>query len=334
MMYVNKANLAKSAGLRAQHQFITNMRKASARYNHALAEQAGLNVNADIPAQAWLDFDRSVVRVMTDPVENTLVNDLMPLARNVGVGKIVTQYGRSGGEFEVRTSIDGEHAKPTNHVDMDVDGNLILIHSTQVGRSWREVEGMREEGFDELATDVEVATRDVLKRTGDNFVNGTPGLTFKGTQSTGIKTNPNTQAVTLDVDLTDPAITFAEAYTAIVNILRLLPADANLYFSDEIWFNLMRINPAVTVVETLMAGLQRVPGVAAIKRDRNFTGNQLAAIVVRSEFIRPVVGMPVTSTPIERKTPMDKFNILVWGASGLEIRGDVNGRSGVVYAEG
>src|SRR5690606_6692001 len=128
------------------------------------------------------------------------------------------------------------------------------------------------------------------------------------------------------------SLTYAEAYSVFVDILRLLPADATFYVSDEIWFNLMRINTATTVAETILAGIQRIPGVAAIRRAEQFTGNELAAIVLRSEFIRPVVGMPITTTPIERKTPMDKFNILVWGVSGLEIRGDSNGKSGVVYA--
>lgn len=334
-MYINKAALEKSAGLRAQHEFIVNSRKAAFRYNRDMAERAGLAANVDIPSEAWKAFDASAVDLMIGPEADTLLADLMPLARNVGIGKIVAEYRKLGGELEVRSSIDGEHAKPVNSTGFDVDGNLVLVHSTQVGRSWRELEGMREEGFDELIVDQAAAVRNVRMRTADNFVNGTAGLSFKGYESTGIKNNPNTQPYNLTTggfDLTDASITYADAYAALVGALRLLPDEANIYVSNDIWFNLMRINTAGTAQETILAGLQRTPGVLSIKRISQLTGNEFIAVVPQSQYVRPVVGMPITTTPIERRTPMDKFNLLVWGASGLEIRGDAEERSGVVYA--
>ena len=334
-MFINKAFLEKSAGLRAQHEFIVNARKSAVRYNRDMAERSGLAANVDIPAEAWKSFDQQVVDLMTGPEADNLLNDLMPLARNVGIGKIVAEYRKLGGDLEVRSSIDGEHAKPVNSTGFDVDGNLVLVHSTQVGRSWRELEGMREEGFDELVIDQAAAVRNVQRRTADNFVNGTDGLSFKGYSATGIKNNANTQPLNLTTggyDLTDPTITYADAYAALVGAIKLLPADANIYVSKEIWFNLMRINTAGTAQETILAGLMRTPGVLSIKRIDQMSGNEFAAVVPRGEYIRPVIGMPITTTPIERRTPMDKFNLLVWGASGLEIRGDSEGRSGVVYA--
>ena len=79
-------------------------------------------------------------------------------------------------------------------------------------------------------------------------------------------------------------------------------------------------------------GLRRIPGVAGFKKSDAVSGNEFLAIILSSEYIRPVVGMPVTTTPIARVTPMDDWHVLVWTAAGLQIKADANGRTGVLYA--
>lgn len=349
MFYIDRANLAASAGLRAQHTIIVNMREANYNHETDLLQRGGMQVNdARIPAEVWRDFDTTVKRLMLSEEGSGLMADLMPLARNVNIGKIVSEYRRfSADELAVRSSIDGQHAKPVNHTGYDYDGALVLVHSTQVGRIWRELEGMRAEGFDALVDDQETAARFVRRRTVENFVSGTPNLTFKGYQSFGIKSNPNTLALNLGagglaVDLTDPDVTYEQAHGVIVAALATLQGDGNnavgnvtFYLSDAIWFNLMKVaNPATNTTESILTALQRIPGVAAFKKSDQVTGNQFFAIILSGEYIRPIVAMPVTTTPIPRVTPMDDFHVLVWGASGLQIKVDAQGRGGVLYAAG
>lgn len=345
--YVDKKGLEENPGLKKQHQFIVNARTANWEHETGLMKAAGLEVNeARIPADVWRDFDTQTKTLMLSDEGGVLLNDLMPLARNVHIGKIVSEYRRYGAdELEVRSSIDGQHRKPVNHVSFDYDGAIVLVHSTQVGRVWRELEGMRSEGYDALLDDQAAATRFVRKRTVDNFVDGTPDLTYKSYQAFGIKNNPNTIALNLgaaglNVDLTSPTLTFAQAWDAFVAALQALQGQGNnavgnvtFYISDAIWFNLLRIaNPGTSNTETILQGLQRIPGVAGFKRTDTVTGNEFLAIILSSEYIRPVVGMPVTTTPIPRVTPMDDWHVLVWGASGLQVKADAQGRSGVLYA--
>ncbi|WP_286936139.1 major capsid protein [Achromobacter sp. UBA4530] len=345
--YVDKKGLESNSGLKKQHQFIVNARTANWDHETGLMKAAGLEVNeARIPADVWRDFDTQTKTLMLSDEGGVLLNDLMPLARNVHIGKIVSEYRRYGAdELEVRSSIDGQHRKPVNHVSFDYDGAIVLVHSTQVGRVWRELEGMRSEGYDALLDDQAAATRFVRKRTVDNFVDGTPDLTYKSYQAFGIKNNPNTIALNLgaaglNVDLTSPTLTFDQAWGAFVAALQALQGQGNnavgnvtFYISDAIWFNLLRIaNPGTNNTETILQGLQRIPGVAGFKRTDTVTGNEFLAIILSSEYIRPVVGMPVTTTPIPRVTPMDDWHVLVWGASGLQVKADAQGRSGVLYA--
>lgn len=351
MFFVDRANLAASTGLRAQFAVIANMREANYHHETALMQAQGLEVNAArIPADTWRDFDAQTKAIMTSEDGSGFMADLMPLARNVSIGKLVSEYRRYGAnELEVRTSLDGQHAKPVNRGAVDFDGVVVPVHSTQIGINWREHQGNLSEGYDQLADDQAAATRYVLRRTVDNFINGTSGLTYKGYQAFGFKTNPNTKALNLGsgggglaIDLTSASTTYEDARKAFIAALQTLQGSANnavgnvtFYLSEAIWFNLMRVaNAAASTTETMLEALGKLPGVAGFKKSDQFTGNQFGAVILSSEYIRPIIGMPVTSTPIARVTPMDDFHVLVWGASGLQIKADSQGRSGALYAAG
>lgn len=345
--YVTNALLKANGALKSQWDDIVKLRRAHNANEQAMMERTGLTANdARLGADAWRDFDRTVQREFLGDEGGSLLDDLMPLARSLRIGAIVAEYRKVvGGELEVRTSIDGQHAKPVNKGSDEYAGTLIPIHTTQVGANWRELTGKREVGWDEMLEDQENAVRFIRRRTIDNFVNGSRDLKYKGVMSYGITNNPATKALNLgpggvNVDLTDPAVPLADVRKAFIAALQTLQGEGNnargdvtFYVSDAIWFNLMAVvNPQVSSVETMLDVIRRIPGIAAIKKTDTVSGNAFFAIVLSGEYIRPLVGMPVTSTPIARVTPMDDFHVLVWGASGLQIKSDTNGRSGVLYA--
>lgn len=340
--YVTKSALETNKGLKKQHEFIVNSRQAAYANETEIMKRNGMTVNdARLPADVWRDFDRQVVDIMRSDEGQVIMRDLMPLARNVNIGKIVTEYRqRSNTVLEVRSSIDGQHAKPVNNTAYEYDGSLVLVHSTQVARTWRELEGMRSEGYDALLDDQADAVRYVQMRMMDDAVNGTADLTYKGYGSLGIKANPNTIAYTLTVDLTSPTLTFEQARSAFVGMNQAIkgpgnnaPGEITYYLSSAAFWNLQRVaNTNVSTTETILEAIRRLEYVADVKQSDELTGNEAIGIILSSQFIRPVVGMPVTTTPIARVTPMDDFHVLVWSASGLEIKADAMGRSGVLYA--
>lgn len=345
---IDKAELAKGKKeILAQHSFIANSRKAYYNHEAAIATAGGFEVNAmRLPGEVWRDFDIETKRLMTGDEGGVLLNDLAPLTRSVHIGKIVTEYRQYGDDqLEVRSSIDGQHAKPVNRVTYQYDGSLVLVHSTQVGRTWRELEGMRSEGYDGLMDDQAAAVRFVQRRMSDDIANGTAGEVFKGYASFGIKSHPNTIALDLgaaglNVDLTDSTLTLAAAWDAFLAAVKAIHGPGNharggitFYLSDDIYFNLARLaKPDTDSNETMLTALARMPGVAGFKSTDEFQGNEFAGVILSTEFIRPIVGMPVTTQPIPRVTAMDDFNLLVWSASGLQIKADASGRSGVLYA--
>lgn len=342
--FIDNAGLQTNSALARQAEYIGNSRQANWLHETALQAAAGLQANdARIPQDVWRDFDRTVKAVMTDPTMDIIYRDLAPLSRNVDIGKLASEWRvRGDGELEVRSSLDGNHAKPVNRGADQFDGVTIPVHSTQVGRQWRELAGMRSEGWDSLREDVEDAFRWVRDRISDDIVNGTRGVEYKGYSSLGIKRNPNTLPLNLGsagVNVNLVTGTIADAKKAVVAALKAIKGpgnnargDVKFYISADAWFNMVQQSPDDRADKTGIDVLRELPGVQDVVMSGQLVGNEFIAGVVSAEYIKPLVGMPVTSTPIARVTPMDNHNVLVWAATGLQIRADANGRSGWLYA--
>lgn len=343
--YLDEKIVANSRGAKSQWAEVGNRRKGFELHERAMAANHGLIVNeARIPADVYRSMDAQTKQLMTGDEGGVLLDDLLPLAKSVNVGKIVAEYRQVSDAGSAQSSISGQHAKPMDKVQYDYDGTLVLIHDSAVGREWRELEGMRSEGFDALIDDQAAAVRAVRRKLVDNMLNGEPGVLYKGQASYGIKNSPNTQpldlgATGLNIDMTLAATTFAQMETVIIAGLKVLQGKANnvetdvtVYLSPEIWFNALRRQTNDGAYETFLTALRRIPGVRDIKKTNAMSGNEFLMIAMSSEFIQPVVGMGLTTTPITRLTPYADYNLLVWTAAGLQIKADAQGRSGVLYA--
>lgn len=352
MFHFSKAAIAAAiargnSGVTEQMHYVANARAYEYEVQqemNARRPQFALNA-ARTPADVWRDFDASARTIMTGDDGMGLLLDLEALARNVDVGKTISEYRQIGeAELEVRISMDGNHQKPVNKGSTSYDGTPIPVYSTQIGCHWREYRTMLSEGYDELADLRDDGIRTVRRELAYAFVNGV-SLTHKGYTAYGIKNNPNTLALNLGagglaIDLTSPSTTYEQMRTVFVAVLKTVQGSGNNavgamthYLSDAIWFNMLRVaNPSTSATETILDAMQRIPGVGTFKKSDSFTGNEFASMILSSQYVRPIIGMPVTATPIARVTPMDDWNNMIWCAAGLQIKADSAGRSGVLYA--
>lgn len=347
--HLDKQVIANSRQAAGQWDEVVRRREAFDRTEAHFGDVHGIEVNAAarIPQDVYRDFDNQTKQLMTGDEGGIFLNDLLPLARSVHIGKIVSEYRQVSDATVAKSSISGQHTKPMDKVNYTYDGTLVLIHDSAVGREWRELEAMRSEDFDGLVDDQAAAVRSVRRQMVDNFLNGSPGTVYKGTESFGIKNSPNTQPLDLgagglNVDMTSPATTFAQMESVIVAALKLLQGAANnvemdidFRVSADIWFNMLRRTSNDANFETFLDALRRVPGVRSIEKTNGtaaLTGNEFIAYARSSQFIQPVVSMAVTTTPMIRLTPYADYNALVWTAAGLQVKADAQGRSGVLYA--
>lgn len=353
----SQANKVGNPGLERQWEGVQGLRHLFAVNEHIFERDFGTvpaSVGGALTANAardlesvWKDFDTRTTQIGRAP-ESQMLIDLAPLARSVNIGKIVSEYRRTNGQFSAQSSIDGQHKKPMDKGTYDFDGTVILVHTSQVGRTWRELEAERSEGFDGLLEDQAGATLEVQDQSARYLINGDTSKTYKGYTGHGLKTSPNTLAVDLTtggqgiapVDLTDPALTLEAANNFFIQVLAAMRAQyatgrVKFYTSSAVTANMSRIAGVVGSTRSILSIILDNPEIEAIVYDRNFEGNEIGGIIRDARYIQPIVGMPLTTTPMVRRTPMDDFQALVWTATGLQIRADAAGRSkGVFYGQG
>lgn len=337
---LNAAVVARSDAARMQFEQREHLRSVGFHMNRSLALNAGLAVNAlpDLSPRAWLDLDTQTVQLIGQEAD-VLFSDLMALSRSVSIGKIVAAYQRVGAMDAGETSISGQLPHLMGEVGTDYDGVVIPIHSKAFGKKWRELEGLRSIGADDVAENQAAAVREVMRLMTVNFMDGNPLLNYQGANSYGIKTNPNTKAVVLTQDMTLSSATYAQLqaqFAAFVNALRgstnRVTAPVTVYISPEIETNLTRTVDSTTIARTFIRALaEDTPGVAAIKTSYLLVGNQMVGAVLNSAYIQPVTAMPITTTPVPRLVPFADYQWLSWSASALLIKADQAGRSGVAY---
>lgn len=347
--HLDEAVIANSARAGEQWAEVVRRRKAFRRMEQHYEQMHGPQVNAAarIPQDVYRDMDAQTKQLMTGDEGGRLLQDLLPLAKSVHIGKIVAEYRQVSDAATAKSSISGQHSKIMDKVQYTYDGTLVLIHDSAVGREWRELEAMRSEDFDGLVDDQAAAVRAVRRQLVSNFLDGDANAVYKGQASYGIKNSPNTQPLDLgagglNIDMTSAATTFAQAESVIVAALKVLQGAANnvemdidFRISADIHFNLLRRTSNDANFETFLDALRKIPGVRSIEKTNGvnaLTGNEFIAYALSSEFIQPVVSMGVTTTPMLRLTPYSDYNALVWTAAGLQIKADAQGRSGVLYA--
>lgn len=353
-LYLDKQIIANSGNAKAQYNQIVNMRKLHANREQSLiteAVNAGLMANSflaanagRVPQDTYRDFDRTIKRVMAGD-EGSAVISLLP-TRSLPVGKIVAEYAQASDSGIAQATISGRQAHKLDRAAYEYDDALVLVHDAAFGRQWREVEAMRSEDFDALQDDQANTVRAVRRSIYNHAFNGVADVDYKGAQAYGMKNSPNTQSLQLgaagvNVDLTSSSATFADFEKAIVAALTALQGSANnvemditFAFSADIWFNALRTGTTDTNFTTILEACRRIPGVANIVKTNGtqLSGNEFLAWANSDEYIQLQVGMAVNTQPVVRNMFNDPYNYVTWGAAGLLIKADTEGRSGVLYA--
>lgn len=313
-----------------------------------MANAAGIgNAAAVLPRDAWLEMDTITRRVMRDDEGSAYMADLMPLARSIHIGKIVFGHRVSGDAGLVRRSISGKVPEVLGKVDYDYRNTLVPIFNTGYGRSWREWNSLQSENFDALSDDQEAHVAAIREDMADYVLDGDTSLTFEGAVGYGIKNHPYAKSINLgsagggaNIDLTSPSTTadqidafFTGAFGAMLDA-NLVTEAVNLYISPEIARNWDRQYSGSAgfkggrIWDFLLTNRR----IRQIKVTHKLSGNEFFGFVPRADYIRPLIGMAVNTTAAVRLNPVDDYNFLVMAALGIDIRADVNGRSGVFYS--
>ena len=336
----------------------SNQRNANAQWAEVVARRKYFNANerhiaamqgyqanaaAVIPQDVYREFDNQTKALMRNDEGDVLLNDLIPLSRALDIGKIEYKFRKASDSGNAQTTLSGQTPVLMDNTQYAYDSAIIPVHQDGFGREWREMEGQRSEGFDALIDDQANSVRAVRRQMVDYILDGSD-VTFNGTSWAGVRSDSRVASIDLgagglNIDFTSDTATAADirdAFKSLRDTLRIsnnAMGDITFYVSREIMTNFERYYADGDWAQgTLLKALLELSGVAAIKETAKLTGNQVLGMVLSNEFIQPLVGMSVNVMAIPRTTPFERYNFLTWGAMGLQIKTDFDGRTGVMYA--
>lgn len=305
------------------------------------------NAAAVLPRDAWLELDTITRRVMRDDDGEVYMADLMPLAKPVNIGKLVHLNRVSGDAGRVVRSMSGQVPVTLDKVNYDYRGTPVPIFASGYHREWREWNTLQSENFDALADDQEAITACIKEDNADYVLDGDATIVFEGYTAYGIRTSPLSKTINLgsaaggaNIDLTAAGTTsdaidgfFTGAFGAMLDA-NLITQPVNLYVSKEIARNWDRSYSGSAGfkggrLNEYLATNRRINKIAVTSK---LSGNAFMGFVPRSEYIRPLVAMATSTVAIPRQHPRANYQFEVWNAMGIDIRADINGKSGVFYS--
>lgn len=338
-------------------QLVANSRPHAAMWNEVSLKRewfhqteeafaAVQNASAVLPRDAWLELDGITRRVMRTDEGSAYMNDLMPLAKAVDIGVLVS-LNRVSSDVgaPVMRSMSGQVPVALDKVTYAYRGTPVPIFADGYKREWREWRTLQNANFDALADDQEATTAKIKRDMALFSLNGDASIVVQGYQAYGIRTNPLSKTINIgasgsNIRLDLPATT-SDAIEAFINgpfgamlDANLVNQKVNIYVSPEIMRNWDRpySGSAGFKIGSLREALESNRRINKIVQTFELTGNEFFGFVPSAEYIRPLVAMAVNTTAGARMNPTDNYQFLVMGAMGLEIRADFNNRSGVFYS--
>lgn len=342
MLYFDKKLATGLNGVNHAAQFkqVQGQRRAFNEQQRGMRTITG-NAAAVIPRDVYVEFD-NVTKALARSNNLTMMQDLMPLARSLPVGKIEYTYRKASDSGIVQTSVMGQIPGQLDKTAYSYDSAIKVVHQTAFGRGWMEMEGQQSEGFSGLIDDQANAVRNLQTSIANHFFDGTTD-TFNGTTAVGIATS--TDVISVDLDASDLNFNFAtnttpatirSKFIALIDKLTItnnVQGQITAYISREIESNFLQFfSTSDTGFGTVLDNLKKLPRIADIKVDATLSGNEIVMMVLDTQYIQPLVGMAIATVPLFRANPMDNYNFLTYANVGLAIKSDYNSQKGVLYA--
>lgn len=314
-----------------------------------VANEFSLQANSGKPGlDFWRETDRTTLRVRDNDQGREFLTDLLGVATPLNIGKTSRAYA-IGTDLEnsVQRSMDFQAPFSQDHNEVQYDSDPIPAFTAGYGVNFRKAQGGLTEGIDYAVEAQALKMKWVMSNVADYMLNGDANIKSDGVTGQGIKNHRNTKKINLgaagfNIDLTATATTND-------NIIKFWQVDFIKQLDDNyldkvdiVWVSpemMRRLNAVYSTSGGFKEGtlmdyaLRYTMGrVGEFCQTFKLSGNEFFAYRRDREYISPLVGAALSVVPVPRRLPIDNYNFMIYGAMGLQIKGDVNGRGGVFYA--
>jgi hypothetical protein len=320
------------------------------QYKEAVALQnAGLTAMQDMlsmcnaaqtPAEAYREFDATTTIEARSQGEFSTLTKLLQKARSVSIGKEVFEHRKASKAGNGQTSMSGQVGIKMDHVDYKYAGTVVPIHDIGFGRTWREVESMRAEGFDALVDDSRECELSLMERLESYLWNGDAKMVVKGRSWLGIKADPSIATATLGVDLSAAASSATDIQNEVKRVRDILritnkcSKDLRVAVSQEIMSNWERPTTLQDIgFRTILEFVMSLRGIAEVYEDPQLSGNEMFMYWDDQQGFHPVVGMGISTYAVQRPNHNDDFNYVKWAAMGWLAKTTYDGNKCALFAD-
>ena len=341
MSLIIRQALAKNAqekrAMQAQWNHVQELRNAGDPAMRAFLQMTNAGRS---PAEAYREFD-ATTKIEVNPMgEFATLTRLMQKARPVNIGKTLYEYRKSSDMDNGQTSMSGQIGVKLDHTDYGYAGVIVPVHDKGFGRSWRNVEAMRSEGFDALVDDAREAELGLMRTMNSFLFAGNVGLSVDGQKWLGLTSGSESTVDTYvpTIDISSSTATAIEIQTEIktardrlritnncVNPVRLgvsAAAMSNMekFVSADTWWS-----------GTIKDLVLKLEGIAEIYIDSALTGGKFIMYWDDQMGLHPVVGMGINTYAVPRQFHNSDFAFVKWSAVGFCAKTSFSGKKCVLF---
>lgn len=293
---------------------------------------------ARTPADAYREFDSTSKIDVVPAGEFATLTRILQKSKSVNIGKEVYEYRKTSAMNGGQSSMSGQIGIKLDQSEVGYGGTVIPVHDKGFGRSWRQIEAMRADGYDALVDDAREAERGLMSTIGDYLWNGSADLSVNGTKWLGLKADPSVANATLAKDLAASATTAEDIRAEVARVRDILYITNNctnglrLGVSREIMSNWERVfSNADGMFGTIADMVKRLRGISEIYEDSKLVGNELVMYWDDLQGLHTVVGMGINTYAVPRQFHNSDFAFVKWAAAGFVAKTDFAGRKCALY---
>ncbi len=291
---------------------------------------------AAVPLDAWRRVDGVATQIQRDLL--AVFNSLSAASQTpVGVGDIVSYFGKIGDSNEVSVSMDGRNAGLQDQAVVSFSGTPIPVIDSASRFGWRQMAVINKGQMSLDTSALANGLRKVAEKAEDMVLNGLSSIVVGGSTIYGLRNFPDrstdTHGLTLD------GATGANWMVAVQKVVRKLFAD-NAYGRMTLFMNLqdytyadMNDFSAAYPNKTILQRLREISQIEAIIPASKVPANELIGVAGLNTggWGTILSAMPLVTRPKMRHNAEDDFVFTAMMMAAPQFRSDANGQSQIAH---
>lgn len=316
----------------------TALNQARAAFNAkqaTLASEVSIVGNASpIPLDAWRRVDGAAVAIQRDVL--TVFNSLAAANQTpVGVGDIVSYFGKVSDSNEAHVSMDGRSDALSDQAVVSFAGTPIPVFDSTTRFGWRQMAVMNKGQMSLDTASLANGTRKVAEKLEDMALNGVSSIVVGGSTIYGLRNFPDRNTDTHGLDLN--GATGANWLVAMSKALTKLVADnayarVTVYLNYGDWLFASLNEFAAGYPKTILQRLQEIAQIEAIVPASRVPVNEIIGVAGLSTggWGTVLSAMPLVTRPRMRLNSEDDYVFSAMAMAATQFKSDANAQSQIV----